>query len=88
MIPWSRLEVARRGQGPAHAPVTGSPQMSGGGCSVGSRGGMALICVPVEDATVTRLSVGSQAAAPTVPLSETRKLGNYAVVSSKRVCMS
>lgn len=61
MIPWSRLEVARRGQGPAHAPVTGSPQMSGGGCSVGSRGGMALICVPVEDATVTRLSVGSQA---------------------------
>ena len=35
--------------------------MSGGGCSVGSRGGMALICVPVEDATVTRLSVGSQA---------------------------
>ena len=61
VIPWSRLEVARRGQGPAHAPVTGSPQMSGGGCSVGSRGGMALICVPVEDATVTRLSVGSQA---------------------------
>lgn len=56
--------------------------MSGGGCSVGSRGGMALVCVTVEDATVTRLSVGSQAAAPTVPLSETRKLQ---VVSSKRV---